>query len=158
MGSGREKDSFGRNDKNIKPASMCRCKWFRGMQRPNLIKHFDFAFRGFKFLETEGSNFCGEGSCTNTSPAYATTPIKRKRHLTLSNIAKCLYFCGFSDILFLSFVSIKRFSFRNIYFILSNSIIFIYLCPSCRLTPRLFQAAPVRRTKNLPRQPPMSFS
>ncbi|MDE7322536.1 MAG: hypothetical protein K2N73_07335, partial [Lachnospiraceae bacterium] len=75
---------------------------------------FDFAFRGFKFLETEGSNFCGEGSCTNTSPAYGTTPIKRKRHLTVSNIAKCLYFCGFPDILFLPFVSIKRVLFPSV--------------------------------------------
>ena len=32
------------------------------------IKHFDFAFRGFKFLETEGSNFCGEGSFTPLLP------------------------------------------------------------------------------------------
>ena len=32
------------------------------------IKHFDFAFRGLKFLETEGSNFCGEGSFTPLLP------------------------------------------------------------------------------------------
>ena len=33
----------------------------------------------------------------------------------------------------------------------STNCIMGYLCPPCRLTPRLFQAAPVRRTKNLPR-------
>ncbi len=45
------------------------------------------------------------------SRLWGTAPIKRKRHLTVSNIAKCLYFCGFPDILFIPFVSIKRFTF-----------------------------------------------
>ena len=50
------------------------------MQCPNLINILILPLGG-KFLETEGSNFCREGSCTNTSPAYAATPVKRKRHL-----------------------------------------------------------------------------
>ncbi len=46
---------------------------------PQFDKHFDFAFGGGKFLETEGSNFCGEGSYTNNSPAYATTLMNNKK-------------------------------------------------------------------------------
>ena len=75
--------------------------------------HFDFAFRGFRFSEAGGSNLCREGSFTfPLSHNYKFTN-KKKRHLTVSNIVKCLYFSGFTVIRFMPFVSIKRFSFPN---------------------------------------------
>ena len=74
--------------------------------------HFDFAFRGFRFSEAGGSNLCREGSFTfPLSHNYKFTN-KKKRHLTVSNIVKCLYFSGFAVILPLPFVSIKQFSFQ----------------------------------------------
>ena len=76
--------------------------------------HFDFAFRGFRFSEAGGSNLCREGSFTfPLSHNYKFTN-KKKRHLTVSNIVKCLYFSGFAVILPLPFVSIKQFSFPQI--------------------------------------------
>ena len=54
----------------------------------------------------------GEGSRTSPlSHNYRFTD-KKKRHLAVSNIVKCLYFSGFAAILFFPFVSIKRFSFQ----------------------------------------------
>ena len=68
---------------------------------------------GFRFSEVGGANFCGEGSRISPfSHNFKITP-KKKRHLTVSNIVKCLYFSGFTVIRFMPFVSIKRFSFPN---------------------------------------------
>lgn len=75
--------------------------------------HFDFAFRGFRFSEAGGSNLCRKGSFTFPLSHNYKFANKKKRHLTVSNIVKCLYFSGFAAILLFPFVSIKRFSFRN---------------------------------------------
>ncbi len=75
---------------------------------PQSEKHFDFAFRGFKFLETEDSNFCEEGSYTNASPAYATTPMNNKKASDGIQYRQMPLFLRFPRYSVFPFVSIKR--------------------------------------------------
>lgn len=46
---------------------------------PQSDKHFDFAFGGFKFLETEGSNFCGGGIHAQTLSRLCYNTNKNKK-------------------------------------------------------------------------------
>ena len=82
---------------------------------PQSDKHFDFAFRGFKFPKQGGSTSIVEGSLTSLLPHNHKIMQKNKEPSVTPNVPKALYFCGFSDILYFLFVSIKRVLFRQIW-------------------------------------------
>ena len=100
-----------------------------------------------------GSNFQKQRVQISVGRVHAQTLLlfipqhtwKRKRHLTESNIAKCLYFCGFTPILFFLFVSIKRVLFLSSHRLWYNSILPLYFL----ILPCTFWFSPMAKSKGI---------